>query len=72
MFNPIVNIVRKDKDVLERTLFSDIKEGDTFFCGSTPIIASGAAHISEDASYQGYLVYDNSVDQNGWFPEDLS
>lgn len=71
MFNPIVNIIRKENRSLERVLFSDIRKGDTFFYQHQPITAGSDAHISEDASYNGYIIYDDSPNMNSWFPEDL-
>lgn len=48
--------------------FYDLKKGDTFFMGGSPCIVGEDAHYSGDASYDGYLLYDEN--DNGVFPED--
>lgn len=49
--------------------FESLDVGDMFFVNGTPHKVGIKAHISGDASYDGYLLYD---DQNaGWFPEEL-
>lgn len=65
-----VNIVKKGSEILSRANFKDLKKGDTFFINSIPHVAQDDAHLSGDASYSGYLVYDEQGE--GWFPEDLN
>ena len=47
-----------------------IKTGDIFFLGDKAHLASTDAHPSGDASYTGYIVYDESG--NAWFEEDFA
>lgn len=65
-----VNIVKKGSEILSRANFEDLKKGDTFFVKGVPHVAQDDAHLSGDASYPGYLVFDEQGE--GWFPEDLN
>ena len=66
----MINIVKKGSEILSRAAFKDLKAGDTFFIKGIPHVAKEDAHLSGDASYDGYLVDDR--DGESWFPEDLS
>ena len=46
-----------------------LREGDVFYVGGAQHTANGDAHPSGDASYDGYVVYDESGE--GWFEEDF-
>lgn len=46
-----------------------LKKGDKFFINNQPHTCSVDAHISGDASYDGYIVYDE--DNEGWFEDDF-
>ncbi len=48
--------------------FADIRAGD-YVIAIDAVVKEGA-HLSGDASYDGYLFYD--TDDNGWFPEDFA
>ena len=41
-------------------LFRNLKVGDIFFQNGKPITVGEDAHLSGDASYDGYLVYDRT------------
>lgn len=69
-FAMTVNIVKKGSEILSRANFEDLKKGDTFFVKGVPHVAQDDAHLSGDASYPGYLVFDEQGE--GWFPEDLN
>ena len=66
----MVNIVKKGSDILSRARYKDMKKGDTFFVKGIPHIAQDDAHLSGDASYPGYLIYDEQGES--WFPEELN
>lgn len=65
----VITIIRAGEKNPMRSLFSEIKKGDTFFIKGQPCICEIDAHESGDASYDGYLLYD--TDGDSWFPEDL-
>ena len=46
-----------------------IRKGQTFIVNHTKHIASSDSHLSGDASYDGYIVYDEN--NKGWFEEDF-
>ena len=46
-----------------------IKKGQAFFVNKKLHIASSDSHLSGDASYDGYIVYDEN--NEGWFEEDF-
>lgn len=66
----MVNIIKKGSKTLSRANFEDLKKGDVFFIKGVPHVAQDDAHFSGDASYAGYLVYDEQGES--WFPEELN
>lgn len=64
----LVKGIKKGTAALTGILFHELKAGDTFFQNGKPITVGEDAHLSGDASYDGYLVYDRNG--NGYFPED--
>lgn len=65
----IVKGVKKGTAALTGILFRNLKVGDIFFQNGKPITVGEDAHLSGDASYDGYLVYDRNGDS--YFPEDV-
>lgn len=63
--NKMVSIERNGEEIT--VPFYNIKGGD--FLIDRQIVAWSNAHESGDASYDGWLFYDE--DGNGWFPEDF-
>lgn len=49
--------------------FGTLEEGDVFFVDGEEYVVGDDAHYSCDASYDGYLLYDENGE--AWFPEDL-
>ena len=46
-----------------------LKDGDKFVIHNVEYTAQGDSHLSGDASYDGYIVYD--TDGEGWFESDF-
>lgn len=65
----IVKGIKKGSTALTGILFRNLKVGDIFFQNGKPITVGEDAHLSGDASYDGYLVYDRNGDS--YFPEDV-
>lgn len=67
----MANKIRIVRDKLEMTVtFPELKDGDEIISPNVPhITCSGDAHISGDASYDGYVVY--GTNGEGYFPEDF-
>lgn len=69
MDNRKVNMIRSGESEVIQDTFSSIREGDAFFLNGQQHIAAEDAHYSEDASYDGFLVYD--TEGEGFFPNEL-
>lgn len=63
-----VLVIRKGERRSTSIPFENIKEGDTFFANGYPIVASGDAHYSGDASYDGYIV---DAGEEGWTEDEV-
>lgn len=67
----MANKIRILRNGIEMSVtFPELMTGDKIISANMPhITCSGEAHISGDASYYGYVVYDEAG--NGYFPEDF-
>lgn len=66
------NNMRKweEKHLTTREQMRNIKKGETFFVDGEMRTASTDSHLSGDASYDGYIVYDENGES--WFEEDFN
>lgn len=67
----VIRVVKAGTTTITAIPFRDLQPGDTFFYhGEAKTVGDAGAHLSEDASYDGYLVYDHKG--NSYFPEDVA
>ena len=64
-----VSVIQNGSNKICEVLFESIDIGDIFFSNGVWHRCGVEAHYSGDASYDGYLLYDD-IDE-GWFPEEL-
>lgn len=65
----LVRVIKDGETEVKLVEFTSIKAGYTFFVKGCPVVCGEDAHISEDADYDGALLYDQEGE--GYFPEDL-
>ena len=63
-----ISCVKKGDTRISKTTFEELEAGDIFFSHGIPYTVGVEAHYSGDASYDGYLLYDEN--DREWFPED--
>lgn len=64
-----MNPICKTNQITTRKEMQNLLDGDTFFVYGKTHTAKGDAHLSGDASYDGYIVYD--TDDESFFEEDF-
>lgn len=62
-------VVIDDEIGIHLKRFDQIRKGDVFMVNGKVAVCDEPPHISGDATYDGWLLYDE--DGNAWFPEDL-
>ena len=55
--------------ITTRSQMRELKKGDIFYVNSQKHTVSVDSHYSGDASYDGYIVYDEN--DEGWFEDDF-
>lgn len=55
--------------VTTRSQMRQLKDGELFVAGDAEHVADGDAHVSGDASYDGYIVYDQTGES--WLEDDF-
>ena len=56
-------------NVTTRRQMQELKKGDAFYVNDKKYTASSDSHYSGDATYDGYIVFDENGD--GWFEDDF-
>lgn len=67
----LVNTTEQNEspNITSRHEMRNLHDGDTFYVNGEKHTAKGDSHLSGDASYDGYIVYDEN--DNSWFENDF-